>query len=515
VGDPAGTGYGMIRLGTSTFGRTSRNTAALDLDGTTVLINNGTPATSNILFAMMDGSNSIRFALPKSAIGNGTYNPRSMIIAGPAPVDDTCVTVGYWQGQGIFDNLSMDTSGSGADLGVQNDLEVEGTIYTDTIAESTAAAGVTIDGLLVKDGGITASIVGITGTTAEFNTALTDGTFATGGGTATGTNTGDVTKAGAGTYVSLAAQVLTVDAITEGDLSLSDVTTADVSISAHGFVPKGTNVGDFLRDDGTWQTIPGGGDALTSGTLGQFSATTSAQLAGVISDETGSGLLVFATSPTLTTPVLGTPTSGALTNCTAYPGDSSLVTTGALNSGSITSGFGNINIGASTFDTTGAVSTGALTVGGDINMNGSDLTDVHEIALDGLPDTDHTANGPTTSTFNAGATVAIGDLMYLDSTPDWNLTDAGAEATAGGVMLAIALEAGTATHPVKVALSGSFVRDDTWAWTIGGELYVSTTAGDLTQTAPSATGDIVRVVGYAVSAAVIYFLPAPTWVEIA
>ena len=35
------------------------------------------------------------------------------------------------------------------------------------------------------------SIVGITGTVAEFNTALTDGDFATGGGTATGTNTGD------------------------------------------------------------------------------------------------------------------------------------------------------------------------------------------------------------------------------------------------------------------------------------------------------------------------------------
>jgi len=37
------------------------------------------------------------------------------------------------------------------------------------------------------------SIVGITGTTAEFNTALSDADFATGGGTATGTNTGDQT----------------------------------------------------------------------------------------------------------------------------------------------------------------------------------------------------------------------------------------------------------------------------------------------------------------------------------
>jgi hypothetical protein len=39
--------------------------------------------------------------------------------------------------------------------------------------------------------------------------------------------------------------------------------------------------------------------ALTSGTLAQFSATTSAQLLGVISDETGSGALVFGTNPTI------------------------------------------------------------------------------------------------------------------------------------------------------------------------------------------------------------------------
>jgi hypothetical protein len=61
----------------------------------------------------------------------------------------------------------------------------------------------------------------------------------------------------------------------------------------------------FLRGDSTWQTIAGGGDALTSGNLSQFASTTSAQLAGVLSDETGSGAACFATSPTLVTPVLG------------------------------------------------------------------------------------------------------------------------------------------------------------------------------------------------------------------
>jgi hypothetical protein len=63
----------------------------------------------------------------------------------------------------------------------------------------------------------------------------------------------------------------------------------------------------------------GSGDALTTNPLSQFAATTSAQLRGVISDETGTGAAVFATSPTLVTPLLGTPTSGTLTNCTSLP----------------------------------------------------------------------------------------------------------------------------------------------------------------------------------------------------
>lgn len=50
--------------------------------------------------------------------------------------------------------------------------------------------------------------------------------------------------------------------------------------------------------------------ALTSGNLSQFAATTSAQLAGVISDETGTGVLVLGTTPTLNQPnIVGTTTN--------------------------------------------------------------------------------------------------------------------------------------------------------------------------------------------------------------
>lgn len=51
---------------------------------------------------------------------------------------------------------------------------------------------------------------------------------------------------------------------------------------------------------------------LVENPLSQFASTTSAQLAGVISDETGSGPLVFATSPTLTTPTLGAATATSI-----------------------------------------------------------------------------------------------------------------------------------------------------------------------------------------------------------
>lgn len=45
----------------------------------------------------------------------------------------------------------------------------------------------------------------------------------------------------------------------------------------------------------------------------------SANLAAAVSDETGTGALVFANSPTFITPALGTPASGVLTNCTGSP----------------------------------------------------------------------------------------------------------------------------------------------------------------------------------------------------
>ena len=62
--------------------------------------------------------------------------------------------------------------------------------------------------------------------------------------------------------------------------------------------------------------ISTGVSGLGTGVATFLGTPSSANLAAAVTDETGSGLLVFATSPTLVTPVLGTPSSGTLSGCT-------------------------------------------------------------------------------------------------------------------------------------------------------------------------------------------------------
>lgn len=94
----------------------------------------------------------------------------------------------------------------------------------------------------------------------------------------------------------------------QSDLNTALAAKADLTA---GLVPtsqlgSGSSISTkFLRGDQTWQTISGGGDALVANPLSQFASTTSAQLATVLSDETGSGGgFVRATSPTITAPTI-------------------------------------------------------------------------------------------------------------------------------------------------------------------------------------------------------------------
>lgn len=68
-----------------------------------------------------------------------------------------------------------------------------------------------------------------------------------------------------------------------------------------------------------WTSLSYVTNTTTAAVATWLGTPSSANLAAAVTDETGTGSLVFATSPTLVTPLLGTPTSGTLTNCTGLP----------------------------------------------------------------------------------------------------------------------------------------------------------------------------------------------------
>lgn len=97
----------------------------------------------------------------------------------------------------------------------------------------------------------------------------------------------------------------TFSAVVEGDLGLTDITTANVSATAHGFAPKfPNNTTTFLRGDGTYAAPPGSGTVTT------------------VSVATANGVSGSVANPT-TTPAI-TLTLGAITPTSVNFGQTSL-----------------------------------------------------------------------------------------------------------------------------------------------------------------------------------------------
>ena len=184
-------------------------------------------------------------------------------------------------------------------------------------------------------------------------------------------------------YLDNAAGLVTV---TGGDLYLGQKVDTDPTVYPVNIIFEGATANNFettltVTDPTADRTITlpnaTGTVALTTD-LSQFAATSSAQLATLISDETGSGALVFATSPTLVTPALGEATATSLTagNTGVKVGEHASrflnITSDGSNSSITQSGNSTLTINHSAF--------GSIYIGDSDGNNNSTYIDVNDNA---------------------------------------------------------------------------------------------------------------------------------------
>ena len=143
-------------------------------------------------------------------------------------------------------------------------------------------------------------------------------------------------------------------ATTINKVTLTAPATGSTLTIAEGKTLTASNTLTFTGTDSSSVAFGSGGTVTyTSNKLSVFSATTSAELASVISDETGTGLLVFATAPTFTTSIDSGATFGAFASSTA-------LTVGYTGTATSTT---NISTGAVATATTKTINIGT---GGDL-----------------------------------------------------------------------------------------------------------------------------------------------------
>ena len=373
---------GAVTAATYTFTLAGETGASHTIgDEQTVTIAGGTGLSS-----VASATNTITLNLDNTAVSAGSYGSASAIptftvdaqgrltAAGTASIS-TSFTVDADSGDNltisggdtfrIIGGTGLTSTASATDTLT---LDLDNTAVTPASYGSASSVGTfTVDaqGRLTAAASTTIEIALGTNTSGSYVATITGGT----GVTSSAATTGE------GTTHSLS--------IGQDVATSASVTFAGLTLNSGSMVFEGATANDHettlaVTDPTADRTVTlpdaTGTVALTNNKLSDFAATSSAELISVISDETGSGALVFANTPTLVTPNIGAATGTSL----VLSGDLTVNgTTTTINSTTVTVDDKNLELGSSAEPTDAGADGGGITLKGttDKTFNWVDATD--------------------------------------------------------------------------------------------------------------------------------------------
>ena len=289
----------------------------------------------------------------------------------------------------------------------------------------------------------------------------------------------------------------------------------------------GYNAGRYIADGATNSGISSASVFLGVDSRPLASSQTNQIVIGYQAIGLGSNTVVIGNNSITTTALKGnTQVSGSLdvSGSTTIRGNTTI--TGSL----LVSGSVRLNGNAGVNITGNTQITGSLLVSGSSLVAGITPIPLAGTIQDGITSVLGSLNdwninfyqGTVLYSEIAGGTITFGQLCYRTNTGTWALADAtGPSAASSTSMLGICVKSSTSTNPTSILVSG-FVEVTSYAAILktGEPLYMSITPGSMSKSAPTASGNVVRIIGNTFwdsntnAKIILYFNPDRTWIEL-